>query len=117
MWGESLLSATSMTRSKYAHHRAAASAIPATSFGDGLRCAGGALKRLYSRSASLGTCSAPLPGDPSISARSAILGDPLSAGDVRVYQTQYRDPNPGFCPAPTGGTFNSSNALVVIWGP
>jgi hypothetical protein len=90
-------------------------AIAATNFGDGLRCAGGALKRLYVKSAMLGAVAAPGPGDPSISVRSATLGDPLSAGAVRVYQTYYRDPSPSFCPSPTGSTFNSSNALVITW--
>jgi FG-GAP-like repeat len=90
-------------------------AIPATNFGDGLRCAGGALKRLYVKSASLGASSAPVPNDASVSARSSILGDPLSAGDVRVYQTYYRDPSTSFCPSPSGGTFNASNALSVTW--
>jgi len=45
--------------------------------GDGLRCVGGALKRLYAKSAVAGTASAPQPGDSSISARSAELGDPI----------------------------------------
>ena len=84
-------------------------------FGDGLRCAGGALLRLYVRPASAGTVSAPGPGDPSISARSAALGDPLSPGDVRHYQVHYRDPDPAFCAGPAGSTFNVGNALRVAW--
>src|SRR5207245_658482 len=43
------------------------------SFGDGLRCTGGTLKRMYVKIASGGNASAPAPGDPSISARSASL--------------------------------------------
>ena len=84
-------------------------------FGDGLRCAGGNLKRLYSLNASAGTASAPQPGDPSISERSAALGDPIAPGSSRFYQVYYRDPDLGFCASPAGSTFNASNALRVVW--
>jgi hypothetical protein len=84
-------------------------------FGDGLRCAGGILKRLYSKSASGGAVSAPGPGDPSITARSAALGDTIPPGDRRYYQTYYRDNNPAFCPIPQGNTFNSSNVVKIVW--
>jgi hypothetical protein len=85
-------------------------------FGDGRRCAGGSLKRLYVKSASGGTVVAPAAGDPSISARSAALGDTLVPGSTRRIQVYYRDPDPNFCPGPIGGTFNVSNGLRVIWG-
>ena len=84
-------------------------------FGDGLRCAGGALKRLYVKSAVLGMVSAPGPGDPSITAQSALLGDPIGPGTTREYQVYYRDPAPGFCPSPQGSSFNVGNALRVAW--
>jgi hypothetical protein len=84
-------------------------------YGDGLRCTGGALKRLYSKNASGGVASAPEGGEPSITARSATLGDPLYPGFVRRYQTYYRDPNPMFCPSPSGSTFNASNAVSITW--
>ena len=84
-------------------------------FGDGLRCAGGSLKRLYVKNAAAGTASAPGPGDPSITAQSALLGDPLAPGATRVYQVYYRDPNLAFCPAPQGNSFNVGNALRVTW--
>ena len=84
-------------------------------FGDGLRCAGGNLKRLYVRTASGGMADAPLTGEPSISSRSAAVGDPLVPGSVRYYQTYYRDPSSTFCPPPAGGFFNSSNGLRVVW--
>jgi hypothetical protein len=88
--------------------------IAPVTFGDGLRCVGGALKRLYMKSASGGAASAPAPGDPSITARSAALGDPIPPGGVRSYQTYYRDPNPGWClPAPH--TFNSSSGVRILW--
>ena len=84
-------------------------------FGDGLRCVGGALKRLYTKNAVAGSASAPGPGDPSITARSAVLGDPIAPGDVRFYYVYYRDPDLSFCPSPTGNTFNVGNALRVVW--
>jgi hypothetical protein len=84
-------------------------------FGDGLRCAGGSLKRLFVKSASGGVVSAPAPGDLSITAQSAALGDPVSPGSVRHYQVYYRDPNLTFCPAPQGNSFNVGNALRITW--
>jgi hypothetical protein len=84
-------------------------------FGDGLRCVGGSLKRLYSKPASGGVVYAPHPGDPSITARSAALGDPISSGATRYYMTYYRDPSATFCPNPPGGTFNGSNAVSIVW--
>ena len=89
-------------------------AVPAP-FGDGVRCAGGALKRLYVANAVGGVVSAPGPGDPSIGARSAALGDPLMPGAVRLYQVHYRDPALGFCPAPQGDSWNVGDALRVTW--
>ena len=84
-------------------------------FGDGLRCAGGSLKRLYAKSAIAGSSSAPQAGDLSVSARSALLGDVIHAGEQRVYQVYYRDPNLGFCAAPAGDSWNVSNAVRVSW--
>ncbi len=91
--------------------------IAATNFGDGLRCVGGSLKRMYVRSASGGAVSVPQPGDLSISARSAALGDPLSAGMTRRYQAYYRDPQPSFCPGPTGDGWNVSSGISLVWLP
>jgi hypothetical protein len=85
------------------------------SYGDGLRCAGGTLKRLYAKSASGGLVAAPQAGDPSITSRSAALGDPIAPGATRIYQVYYRDPNPGFCPPPSGSTFNVSNGVRIVW--
>jgi hypothetical protein len=84
-------------------------------FGDGLRCAGGSLKRLYVKNASGGVVVAPSPGDPSITTRSAELGDTITPGSVRYYQTYYRDPSMTFCPAPTGNTWNVSNGVRIQW--
>ena len=86
-----------------------------TAFGDGLRCVGGNLKRLYVANATGGVVSAPAAGDASISQRSAALGDPLAPGATRHYQVWYRDPDPTFCPAPAGATFNVGNGLSIVW--
>ena len=91
-----------------------------TTFGQGIRCAGSAggigLKRLYTKVASGGSISAPGGGDPSLSARSASLGDPLSAGSVRYYYVYYRDPSVlGGCSA--GSTFNSTDTTRILWRP
>ncbi|MDP9136073.1 MAG: hypothetical protein M3N56_14740 [Actinomycetota bacterium] len=85
-------------------------------FGDGLRCAGGNLERLFVTGAVGGSVVLPPAGEASISARSSQLGDPLSAGAVRVYQAYYRDASSQFCPAPQGNTWNASNALRIAWG-
>ncbi len=84
-------------------------------FGDGLRCAGGTLKRLYVKNASNGTVSAPMAGDNSIQVQSALLGDTIGAGTSRWYQVYYRDPDLTFCAAPAGASFNVSNALQIAY--
>jgi hypothetical protein len=91
-----------------------ASVAPA-SFGDGLRCVGGSLKRLYTHSAIGGVVTAPQAGDLSISARSAVLGDVIPPGATRYYQVLYRDGSPAFCAAPQGSSFNLSNGLAIDW--
>ena len=85
--------------------------------GDGLRCVGGHLKRLYLKSAVSGAIQAPEAGDLSVSARSALLGDPISSNGTRLYHVYYRDLNAGFCPEPQGNAFNVSNALSILWAP
>lgn len=84
-------------------------------FGDGLRCTGGSLRRLYVHSAAGGVVFAPGLGEPTISARSATLGDPILSGTTRYYQTYYRDPSPAFCPIPQGNNWNVSSGLAVTW--
>ena len=81
-------------------------------FGDGLRCVAGILKRLYVKNASGGAVSAPAIGDPSITVRSAQLGDTIPAGGTRYYQVYYRDPNTGWCPSLT---FNVTNGVRIGW--
>jgi len=89
--------------------------ISPLTFGDGVRCVGGFLRRLYIHNASNGTLTVPQAGDLSISAESAALFDPIASGSTRYYQVYYRDPDATFCPAPQGNTFNISNGVAVTW--
>lgn len=84
-------------------------------YGDGVRCVTGALKRLYVKSASGGVATAPVGSDLSITARSAAAGDPIPPGGLRFYQVYYRDPNSVFCPNPPGNTWNVSSGLKITW--
>ncbi len=85
-------------------------------FGQGVRCAGGALWRLYVKNAVGGSITAPGVGDPSIPAKSATLGDPFSAGASRWYMVYYRDPVVlGGCIALA--TFNATPSVEVLWVP
>jgi Tol biopolymer transport system component len=83
-------------------------------FGQGVRCVGGSLKRLYTKTASGGSITAPQGGDPSVSARSAALGDVISAGQSRWYLVYYRDPIVlGGCSA--SSTFNATQTARIDW--
>jgi hypothetical protein len=79
-------------------------------FGDGVRCVGGNLLRLYSKNAVGGTVAAPGGGDPSIKTQSATLGDVIPPGATRFYQVYYRDPA-----SASGLNFNVGNALEILW--
>jgi hypothetical protein len=93
-----------------------ASSASGVVFGQGVRCVAGSLKRLYVRPASNGSISVPAAGDPSVSARSAALGDTLVAGAQRQYMVYYRDPNVlGGCPSTS--TFNATSSGTLIWLP
>jgi Tol biopolymer transport system component len=91
--------------------------ITPVNFGDGLRCTGGILHRLYITNSGSGTVSAPQAGDLSVSAASAALGDTIAAGTTRHYQTYYRDPLLSFCPNPPGDSWNVTSGLSVTWDP
>jgi hypothetical protein len=85
-------------------------------FGQGVRCVGGMLLRLYAVVASSGAIIVPTGTAPSVSARHAALGDPLIAGSVRFYMAYYRDPHVlGGCSP--GSTFNATNAVGLQWAP
>jgi hypothetical protein len=81
-------------------------------FGDGVRCISGTLVRISVKNAVSGAAIYPGSGDPSISSRSAALGDFIRPGTYRYYQVYYRDAASGYC---TPATFNASNAVMIAW--
>jgi hypothetical protein len=85
------------------------------SFGDGLLCIGQNQVRLFVHAALGNAVSAPQGSDPSISARSAALGDQIASGSMRYYQVYYRDSTANFCPPPLGSSWNVSSASAVLW--
>jgi hypothetical protein len=87
-------------------------------FGQGLRCVGGTLKRIQNHSPAPGSSTWPAPGDfaSTIQARSAQLGDPLVPGSTRHYFVQYRQ-SLFIAPCTLPNNFNASNALMVAWSP
>lgn len=89
--------------------------IAPVNFGDGVRCTGGPLLRLFVKNASGGVVTAPAPGDLSITARAAALGQPIDPTDRRYYQAYYRDPNTAYCSPPQGANFNASQMLKITW--
>ncbi len=76
-------------------------------FGDGLRCASGAIVRLATRSNVLGASVYPSPGDPPVSVRGGV-----TSPGPRTYQVWYRNADPLYC---TPATFNLTNGLEVTW--
>lgn len=85
-------------------------------FGQGVRCVDGTLKRMYVRTASGGSVSVPNfgSGDPTVSARSAALGDPIQPGQSRWYSVYYRAAVVlGGCPA--SSTYNTTQTCRVTW--
>jgi hypothetical protein len=79
-------------------------------FNDGVRCLSGSLKRIQIASSVAGVYTSSV----SISARSSVLGDPLSSGLTRYYGVWYRDSCATHCPTAAS---NISNGYVVTWGP
>jgi hypothetical protein len=77
-------------------------------FGDGLRCAGGTIVRLGTKTNAGGASHYPGAGDPSVSVRGQV-----ALPGTRTYQVWYRNAA-AFC---TSSTFNLSNGLQVAWGP
>jgi len=86
--------------------------LPATIFGDGLRCIGSTLTRLAVVTNVGGSSHIPGAGTPGVS----ILGS-IGAPGTFYYQTYYRDPDLAFCAAPPGNSFNITNAVEVVWVP
>jgi hypothetical protein len=77
-----------------------------TVFGDGLRCAGGIVIRLGTKTNAGGASHYPEGADASVSVRGLD-----AAGDVRIYQAWYRNAA-AFC---TPSTFNLTNGVQVTW--
>jgi hypothetical protein len=77
-------------------------------FGDGLRCAGGSVIRLGTKTNVAGSSQYPTAGNPLISVKGANV-----AGNVRTYQVWYRNAA-AYC---NPETFNLSNGLQATWGP
>jgi hypothetical protein len=90
--------------------------VAPVSFGDGLRCTGGHLKRLRTENAVNGNATYPDGAETHVSVQSANLGDAIAPGETRYYQTYYRDASTTFCASPVGNTWNVSNGRVVVWG-
>jgi hypothetical protein len=88
-------------------------ATPIT-FGDGLRCIGGHLLRLFKHSAVGGVVSAPSGSDMSITGRSSFKGQPIPPGATRYYMVYYRDGG-SVCPPATEKHFNVGNAWAITW--
>ncbi|MBK7875090.1 MAG: hypothetical protein IPJ77_04950 [Planctomycetes bacterium] len=78
-------------------------------FGDGVRCTGGALVRLRTKTAAGGAAQFPEPGDPSLSVRGGVVP---GSGATRYYQAYYRNAAALFCPP---ATFNVTNGWVLVW--
>jgi hypothetical protein len=78
-------------------------------FGDGLRCAGGTVVRLGSKTVTGGTASYPGIGNASVS----VKGQIPAGGGTRQYQAWFRNQAP-FC---TAAVFNLSNGLTIPWVP
>ncbi len=75
-------------------------------FGDGLRCAGGTIIRLGTKTNVSGASQYPGAGNPSVSVRGAV-----TSPGTRDYQVWYRN-SAAFC---TPSTFNLSNGLEITW--
>jgi hypothetical protein len=87
-------------------------------YGQGVRCVAGSLKRLFIEVASAGSITVPdfAAGDPTVSSRSAARGDTIQPGESRWYLVYYRDPTVlGSCPATS--TFNATQTGRVDWAP
>jgi len=78
-------------------------------FGDGLRCAGGTIRRLGIQVVTNSVTAYPAAGDLPVSQQ----GQVPAAGGTRHYQLWYRNAA-NFC---TASTFNLTNAWTVVWTP
>jgi hypothetical protein len=81
-------------------------------FGDGLRCGGGVLVRLATRTGANNTVSFGhgIQGDAPV----GVAGMIPAGGAVRHYQIWYRNADPLFC---SGDTYNLTNGYTITWVP
>ncbi len=82
---------------------------PGSAWGDGLRCAGGQLKRLgvvFATGAGVSDTSG-------FALPISVKAGNIQVGDTKYYQCWYRNP----LNSPCGGEFNTSNGLSVTWLP
>jgi hypothetical protein len=91
-------------------------------YGQGVRCAGGPLRKLFSKTASGGSITAPDfgAGDRTVSASSAAAGDVILPGQSRWYVVMYRDsagcPRKQYLGSRVRG-FNATQTGQVTWAP
>jgi hypothetical protein len=85
--------------------------------GAGVRCVDTNLKRLYTGPAPAATITKPGGGDPTVSAATAALGAPITAGQTRHYFVVYRDPNAAAPCGNTSSTVNLTNSGSLTWFP
>lgn len=83
--------------------------LAGSAFGDGLRCAGGSVVRLGTRTNVAGTSMYPSPGDLPVSVKGLVP----AGGGTRTYQAWYRNAA-AFC---TSTTFNLTNGTSILWTP
>jgi hypothetical protein len=76
-------------------------------FGDGLRCAGGTVVRLGTKTNAAGASSYPAAGDLSVSTKGLI-----TAPGTYTYQAWYRNADQTYC---TPSTFNLTNGYEIVW--
>lgn len=79
-------------------------------FGDGLRCVGGTVIRVATRTTSNGAVFYPDTGEAAITQRVPVTGP----GYISYFQAWYRNADPTFC---TSATYNLTNATGVTWVP
>jgi Tol biopolymer transport system component len=87
-------------------------------YGQGVRCVGGSLERLFTKTASTGSITAPDfgAGDRTVTAQSEAKGDTILPGESRWYLVYYRDGQIlGGCPSTS--TFNATQTGRVTWIP
>jgi len=86
-----------------------------TTFGDGLRCAGGTTVRLATYPVEAGTAAIGYGGTPGLGGGTTTpihtLGQVPTLGGTRVYQLWYRN-SAAFC---TSALFNLSNGVEIFW--